>query len=57
MITIWFLTVTLNGLLFATVEPMNSEESCVLTAKTAGIPADQFTCISREYPAPYDQSH
>jgi hypothetical protein len=57
MITIWFLLLTVNGLAFMTVEPMHSEESCILAAKQIGAEKDQFTCVSREYPAPHDQSH
>jgi hypothetical protein len=57
MITIWFLLLTVNGLAFMTVEPMNSEESCILAAKQIGAEQDQYTCVSREYPAPHDQSH
>jgi hypothetical protein len=57
MITMWFLALTINGLAFSTIEPFNSEEACILAAKTVGAAKDQFTCVSREFPAPHDQSN
>jgi hypothetical protein len=57
MITMWILAITINGLAFTTIEPFNSEEGCVLAAKTIGAQPDQFTCISRDYPIANDQSN
>jgi hypothetical protein len=57
MIAMFYLALSINGLDFVTVAPFNSEEACILAAKTVGAEKDQYTCIKREFPAPYDQSH
>lgn len=44
----WFLTLTINGLLFITPEPFQSEEACLLAAKTAHV----GECHAVEIPDP-----
>jgi hypothetical protein len=43
---IWFLAFVFNGLAVISYEPFNSEEACVLAAKTANVAT--FDCL----PAP-----
>lgn len=45
---IWFVAFSMNGLLFATVEPFNSEEACRLAGEEAHL--YQFDCVP--VPAP-----
>jgi hypothetical protein len=45
---IWFLAFAFNGLAVISYEPFNSEEACVLAAKTANVAT--FDCLPVETP-------